>query len=233
MSLGILVALPEELRSLSKIKIKQGEIITLPNNILISLAGTGENNAKKATEQLLAAGAKNIISWGCAGALDPQLKPGDLIIPKFIQTQSSKTLSTHTLLRTKIINTLANQTYFEGTLLETLSIVASAEEKSTLFNEKSAIAVDMESAAAAEICQKENIPFIAIRTIVDPASFDIPSAINHSMTPEGNVSLAKLIFYIICHPSELISLIQLGQHFKAANKKLSQISPLLAQVAPL
>lgn len=230
MSLGILVALPEELLSLSKVKLKQGEYTRLANNILVSLAGTGAKNAKKATEQLLAAGAKQIISWGCAGALAPNLKAGDLIIPKLIQTQSNKQLNTHPVLRTKIINALTEQIYFEGTLLESSSIIAKAEEKSALFNEKSTIAVDMESAAAAEICKKTGTPFIAIRTIVDPANFNLPAAISHSINSAGNVDLSKLIIYIICHPSELLSLIQLGLHFKAANKKLKHISPLLTQL---
>ncbi len=231
MSLGILVALPEELRSLSKIKMHQGECLTLPNNILVSLAGTGAKNAEKSTQQLIAAGAKQVISWGCAGALAPHLKAGDLIIPKLIQTQSGTKLSTHPLLRKNIINALANQSYFEGPLLESSSIVSSAKEKSALFNDTSAIAVDMESAAAAQVCQTENTPFIAIRTIVDPADFNLPTAVSHSINPEGKVNLVKLISFIICHPSELPSLIQLGRHFKIANKKLKQISPLLAQVS--
>ncbi|NOQ17440.1 MAG: phosphorylase [Methyloprofundus sp.] len=231
MSLGIFVALPEELRSLSKTKIKQGECLALSDNIQVILAGTGAKNAKKATEKLLANGVKQIISWGCAGALAPHLKSGDLIIPKLIQTQSNNLISTDTSLHKNIVNALSSQTYFEGTLIESSLIIASAKEKLSLFNKSSAIAVDMESAAAAQVCQKKNIPFIAIRTIVDPANFNLPTAISHSMTSEGCVSLAKLILYLISHPSEIPSLIQLGKHFKAANKKLKQISPLLTQVA--
>jgi adenosylhomocysteine nucleosidase len=231
MNLGIVVALPEELHSLSKNKIKQGECLTLSNNILISLAGTGSKNAKHAAEQLLSSGAKKIISWGCAGALAPHLKSGDLIIPKFIQTQQNTKLSTDITLRKCIISTLANQQYFEGTLLESISIISSAQNKSALFELSSAIAVDMESSAIAQVCQEKNIPFIAIRTIVDPANFTLPTAISHSIDPKGNVNLTKLIFYVFHHPSELPRLIQLSYHFKIANKKLKQISPLLIQIA--
>jgi adenosylhomocysteine nucleosidase len=230
MSLGIIVALPEELRSLNKAKIKQGECLTLPNNILVSLAGAGAKNAKNATEQLLSSGAKQIISWGCAGALAPHLKAGDLIIPKIIQTQSNQQISTDNSLRKNIAHALGKQTYFEGVLLESSGIISKAKEKSALFNENSAIAVDMESASVAQVCQKQNIPFIAIRTIVDSADFNLPVAVSHSMTAEGSVNLAKLILYTIRHPSEIPSLIKLGKHFKAANKKLKQISLLLTQV---
>lgn len=230
MSIGILVALPEELRSLSKTKMNQGECMTLPNGLLVSLAGTGANNAQKASSQLIALGAKQLISWGCAGALAPHLKAGDLIIPKLIQTQSNTLLKTDSLLHKNITQALTEQVYFEDTLLESPCIVSSATEKSVLFNKGSAIAVDMESAAAAQVCQKENIPFLAIRTIVDPANFNLPTAINHSIDSEGKLNLTKLIFYILCHPKEISGLIQLGQHFKAANNKLKHISPLLAQL---
>jgi adenosylhomocysteine nucleosidase len=231
MHLGILVALPEELSSLSKATINQGELLTLASGISVSLAGTGANNAERATQQLIAAGAQQIISWGCAGALAPYLKSGDLIIPETIQTLSGAKVSTNTVLRTHIIKRLGQQTYFEETLLESATIVASAQEKSILFQTTIAIAVDMESAAAAQICQQKKIPFIAIRSIADPANFDLPKAISHSIDSEGSVNLTQLIFYIICHPSELPSLVRLGYHFKAANKKLKQISPLLVQVA--
>jgi len=231
MSLGILVALPEELLSLTQQKLKTGECLTLPSKLLITLSGTGARNAKQAAERLLENGATQIISWGCAGGLSPELKAGDLIIPEFIQDQSNALLKSHVSLHSKLTKLLNEQVFFTGKLIESTTIISSQEEKAHLFTKHNALAVDMESAAAAHVAKTNNTPFIAIRTIVDPASFDLPKAINHSLNTAGNINLTKLVLYICTHPYEIPALIKLGKHFKAANKKLAQIAPLLTQVA--
>jgi len=231
MSLGILVALPEELLSLTQQKIKMGECLTLPSKLLITLSGTGARNAKQAADRLLKNGATQIISWGCAGGLSPTLKAGDLVIPELIQDQSNTLLKCDESLHNKLTKLLNGHDFFTGKLIESASIISSKEEKAHLFTKHNALAVDMESAAAAQVAKINNIPFIAIRTIVDPASFNLPKAINHSLNAEGTVNLSKLMLYICTHPSEIPALIQLGKNFKAANKKLAQITPLLTQVS--
>jgi len=231
MSLGILVALPEELLSLTQQKIKIGECLTLPSNLLITLSGTGAGNAKQAAERLLEKGATQIISWGCAGGLSPALKAGDLIIPEFIQTQSNTLLKLDESLHNELTNLLNEYVFFTGKLIESATIISSEVEKSHLFTKHNALAVDMESAAAAQVAKTNNTPFIAIRTIVDPANFNLPKAINHSLNAEGTINLRKLMLYICTHPYEIPALIKLGQHFKSANKKLAKIAPLLTQVS--
>jgi len=231
MSLGILVALPEELFSLTQQKIKIGECLTLPSKLLITLSGAGAHNAKQAAQRLLENGATQIISWGCAGGLSPTLKAGDLIIPELIQAQSNTLLKCDESLHNKLTKLLNGQVFFTGKLIESATIISSKEEKAHLFTINNALAVDMESAAAAQLAKTNNIPFIAIRTIVDPANFNLPKAVNHSLNAEGTINLSKLVLYICTHPHEIPALIKLGQHFKAANKKLAQIAPLLTQVS--
>jgi len=233
MSLGIIIALPEELRSLTSKKLKQGECITLPNNIVVILSGAGADNAKKAATTLLAQGVKKVISWGCAGALSPDLKAGDLVIPEYIQDHLGKKLNTHTLFRQNLLKLLTTENYFAGGLLESTSVLADSTEKIALFDKYNTLAVDMESAAIAHTAKKANIPFIAIRSIVDSASFSLPKAITYAVNEQGFVNHIKLICYIICHPYEIPRLIQLGRHFNLANKRLAKISPLLAQVSSL
>jgi len=165
---GILVALPEELRTLTKTKVKQGECVTVAENTIITPAGSGSENARIAAQILIDQGAKQLISWGCAGALAPHLKAGDLVIPEYIRTQDNNLIATHTQWSKKIIANLASSIkYYTGTLLESDSVVALADTKNELHHSTHALAVDMESGAVACLAQQAQIPFIALRSIVD------------------------------------------------------------------
>lgn len=230
---GILVALPEELRTLTKTKIKQGECVTVAKNTIITLSGSGPENARIAAQILIDQGAKQLISWGCAGALAPHLKAGDLVIPESIGTQDNNLIATHTQWSKKIIANLAsNIKYYTGTLLESDSVVALADTKNELHQSTHALAVDMESGAVARIAQQAQIPFIALRSIVDPANLDLPLAINHAITETGLVSIPKLLLYLCAHPNEIPCLIKLGLNFNAANKTLKYLAhqlPLISQ----
>jgi adenosylhomocysteine nucleosidase len=230
---GILVALPEELRTLTKTKIKQGECVTVAKNTIITLSGSGPANARIAAQILIGQGAKQLISWGCAGALAPHLKAGDLIIPESISSQDNNLIATHTQWSKKTIANLTSSIkYYTGTLLERDSVVALADTKNKLHQSTHALAVDMESGAVARIAQQAQIPFIALRSIVDPANLDLPLAINHAMTETGLVSIPKLLLYLCAHPNEIPRLIKLGLNFNAANKTLKHLAhqlPLISQ----
>ena len=62
MSTGIIVALPEELKTLTRLALKSQQPHKLSNNLYIILAGMGANNARLAAEKLMALGTKKLIS---------------------------------------------------------------------------------------------------------------------------------------------------------------------------
>ncbi|OQK17181.1 hypothetical protein AU255_04610 [Methyloprofundus sedimenti] len=228
---GILVALPEELHTLTKSRIKQGECFAMSENTLIILSGSGSKNANSAAQNLLARGATQLISWGCAGALAPHLKAGDLVIPASILTKDYTSLATHRLWSQQVIRLLDKSiTYDQACLLESDTVISLAQDKNRQYQLTQAIAVDMESGAVAQTAHQAQIPFIVIRSIVDPAEFDLPEAINYAMTDSGVVSISKLMRYLCSHPGELPRLIKLGLHFNAANKTLKYLACRLPQI---
>ena len=228
---GILVALPEELHTLTKSRIKQGECFAMSENTLITLSGVGSKNAASAAQKLLAQGATQLISWGCAGALAPHLNAGDLLIPDAVLTQDNTLLATHKLWSQQVIALLDNSiTYTQSKLLESDTVISLARDKNQQYLQTQAVAVDMESAAVARLANQEKIPFIAIRSIVDPAALDLPEAINYAMNDQGVISIRKLLLFLCRHPGELPSLIKLGLHFNAASKTLKYLAHKLPQI---
>ena len=228
---GILVALPEELRTLTKSRLKQGESISVAKNTLVTLSGSGPDNASIAAQNLIDNGASQLISWGCAGALAPHLKAGDLVIPSAIHSRDHTQLTTLPNWSKQIINKLEKSIKcYNGQLFESDSVIYLARDKAKQYQQTGALAVDMESGAVARVAQQASIPFVAIRSIVDPANLDLPGAISYAMTVEGVISIPKLILYLCSHPWELPSLINTALHFNAASKTLKTVACQLPQI---
>ena len=225
---GIVVALPEELSTLTPTKLTKGISRFISNNVLVVYSGTGSVNASSAAENLITQGATKLISWGCAAALSESLKPGDLILAnELISTEESKVI---------VLNVCANwhrQTtellasfvkVNSGCLAESKYIVSSSVDKKKIHTNTNAIALDMESIAIAQIANQHTLPFLAIRVIADPVDMNLPLAITHSLNQQGEVVLRKLLCFLVLHPFELPGLIRLGLYFNSAKKTLKLIA---------
>ena len=228
---GILVALPEELRTLTKAKIKQGECVIVAKNFLVTLSGSGPENASTAAKNLIDNGASQLISWGCAGALAPHLQAGDLVIPATILAKNNLQLPTQENWSRQIINILEQSIKcYNGKLFESGSVINLAQDKAEKYQQTGALAVDMESGAIARVAQQANIPFVAIRSIADIANQDLPKAIAYAMTDKGVISRPKLLLYLSTHPAELAGLINTALHFNTASKTLKTVACQLPRI---
>ena len=223
---GIVVALPEELSTLTRQKLVQGECVNLSDNILVSYSGAGADNAQLAAQQLIARGASHLISWGCAGALATDLKAGDLVLAEQVQSHADL-IAVDSVWRNHLITALNNLPVHGGILLESQQIVANSADKQSLQQQTGAAAVDMESAAVARVAQAAEKPCLVIRVIADSASFDLPQAVVQSLNSQGQVELGKLLIYLVTHLTEIPALIKLGLHFSAAQKTLKQVTQQL------
>ncbi len=228
---GIVVALPEEAVTLIAKKIAKGCVEKISDNILVIHSGAGSKNAGTAAELLVRQGASQLISWGCAAALDAGFKPGDLVLARSCidadqvavnfgnedwLAHVKDRLNTHTRLR-----------IYSGKLAESKTIVASRGDKARLAQATGAIAVDMESVAIAKAALSHGLPFLSIRAIADPLNMDLPKAVSYALDDQGDVVMGRLLTYLLRHPTELLDLIRLGLCFNAAQKTLRQIAKQL------
>ena len=225
---GIVVALPEELSTLTSKKLTKGSCCFISNNILVIYSGTGPINASSAAEHLISQGATKLISWGCAAALSETLKPGDLMLAnELISTEESIAvplkMNANWHLHTKELLSPFVKVH-SGCLAESKSIVSSSEHKKQIHINTNAIALDMESIAIAKVANQHTLPFLAIRVIADPVEMSLPLAITHSLNQQGDVVLKKLLGYLALHPRELPGLIRLGLYFRSATKTLKLIA---------
>ena len=231
---GIVVALPEELTTLTLKKIDKGQCLLLTDKMLVAYSGAGSANAQAAAELLVAQGAARLISWGCAAALCASLKPGDLVLAdKLVDAQGDSgadfcvAADWHRHAEDRLAKLAAVHT---GCLAESNSLVSASEDKKQRRAMTDAVALDMESIAIAKVAGRHTLPFLAIRVIVDPADMTLPRAINYSLNQQGELVLGKLLLFLATHPAELPGLIKLGLHFNAAKKTLKAIAVHLDEV---
>jgi hopanoid-associated phosphorylase len=225
---GIVVALPEELGTLTSAKITKGNCASIKDNVLVAYSGAGADNAQRAAKLLIDNGADQLISWGCAAAIAVGLKPGDLVLADRILTADHKAIVIDKIWHNTCQSLLAHQlTMHVGQLLESKRLVATSQEKQLLNLASLAIALDMESAAVAQIAQQHQLPFLVLRAIADPVEMDLPSAIGHSLNSAGDVEIGKLLLFLVRHPSETLGLIKLGWHFQAAKNTLKKVATQL------
>jgi len=224
---GIIVALPEEISSLTSKKICKGDCFFINENILVACSGAGPENATKASQLLINKGAKRLISWGCAAALKVNLHPGDLVLPQTLITEEQRQFSNlhiNTPWLENVLDHLSPLNPYTGPLAESSFIVAESADKKLIHKQTRAIALDMESIAVAKIAIEYKIPVLVIRCIADPVSMSLPKAVSYALNKQGDIILAKLLWFLLTHPSELPGLIKLGLHFNAAKNKLKLVA---------
>jgi adenosylhomocysteine nucleosidase len=198
-----------------------GGCVELDGGCLIGLSGAGPEAAGRCSTALVEAGARSLVSWGCAASLAAGLKPGDLILPERIVCLDGKLLDTDVGWRKRLGSKLyGRMPVYSGLLAESDRIVAGQDEKRAILAATGAIALDMESAAAARAAHSLGLPFLAVRSIIDPVDVTIPPSIHNAFDENGALHVQKMLFHAMLRPADFIDVIRLGRHFGAAMKTL-------------
>lgn len=198
-NIGIIVAMQEELDELLNIieEIKHKEIYNMTliegkienHHVIVALSGVGKVNAARITQILIdKLDVKCIINVGSAGALNPILNIGDIVIAeKVIQHDFDITAFKH---EKGYITGVGDYIYCDKKLVEKLKdvtnnindetfktvtgVIASGdifcteiEMKNKIYSKFNAECVEMEGAAIAQVCHLDNIPFVVVRSISD------------------------------------------------------------------
>ena len=213
--------------------------------IVLALMGIGKAHAAAATQYVIDRyEPEAIFSCGSAGGLDNRCGIGDIVVASttlqhdygfelpegfahfglriFQKNRKRKFFKDfeadcHLLKKARTLIHDRNESFkvFSGPIVSGDRAVFSADAKTKLAEEFNALAVDMESAAIAQICKINMIPFLAIRAFSDHADESIlldrsridPQAFSDFCTRPGIKSLSRLsqtIRYLAQHPGQFI-----------------------------
>ena len=204
------------------------ELALLGEGSLLAISGIGRVAAAAAAQALVDAGVSALMTFGMAGGLDPKLQPGSVVIPCELLSIDGARYAACRAWREQVaaaVSPLCAVT--EGNLLTCAHAIKTPADKSAAFRNTGAVAVDMESAAVAEIAAKHALPFIAVRVIVDTAADMLPRAVV-AASRAGRVQFARLIGGLILAPREIPSLLRLAQRYRIAMHSLRTIGAVLA-----
>jgi len=223
-AVGIVCALASEARHLGPTVRLAEPLGSLADGTLVAITGMGRAAASMGARSLIEAGATALASWGMAGGLDPALSAGAILLPTEVLGPDGRIVTTEPGWRSRLSAAVAaHAPVCSGRLLTTLRAVGSVADKAELFRTTGAVAVDMESAAIGAVAEQEQLPFIALRVVVDSAADVLPRAVTAAADNEGHLQIGRLIGALALAPKELAPLIRLARRYRAANRSLATI----------
>lgn len=224
-SLGVIVALPGEARSLVPRRIRAGEQAIFDGGLL-AVCGIGPRRAAAAAEALVAAGCRRLLSWGVAGGLDAALEPGDLIVADSIVDTAGGEFVVDAALAAAVQRALAPLDVRRATLLSGAEPVLSVAARQRAA-QSGAACVDMESAAVAAVAARAGIAFAAVKAICDPAGCDVPPALLALVDGEGRLRASGIATVFAAGPGSWRAVARLRRNYAAARGSLSKAAPLV------
>jgi adenosylhomocysteine nucleosidase len=204
------------------------ELLAFDDGALLAISGIGGVAAQAAARALIDAGVAALMTFGMAGGLDPALQAGSVVLPcELISADGTRFVVSRSWRERVAVAVSPLLAVSAGALLTSARAIDTPAEKSAAFRDTGAAAVDMESAAVAAIAAHHNLPFIAVRVVVDTAADTLPRAVVNASSA-GQVQIGRLIAGLILAPGEIAALIRLAQRYRIAMRSLRTIGAHLA-----
>jgi len=224
---GIVSALAAEARTLGTADRQGTELRRLTDGALLAVSGMGQAAAAAAARRLVLAGVGALASYGMAGGLDPTVICGALLLPEEIAImgaeQAAVRLPTDRQWRARLRAALPSSCIvFGGSLLTSERPLGDPSAKVAVWRRTSALGIDMESAAIAQVASQVGLPFIALRVIVDTAADELPAAVI-AASSGGQLRIGRLIGGVARAPGEVAGVIRLAARYRIASRLLATV----------
>jgi hopanoid-associated phosphorylase len=161
-----------------------------------------------------------IVSFGCAGGLDPALAAGDCIVPDAVLTDDGTIAADAAWTRALRARLPWART---GMLRGIDAPLATDADKARLWRDCGAGAVDMESHAAALAARRHGLPFAACRVVLDPAWRSLPACALAALREDGRTDVVALLRALAAAPRELGPLVALALDAWRARRALRRV----------
>jgi len=173
--------------------------------------------ARWAARELVKKGAKRLLSFGIAGALEPGLPLGTLVIGTQVASADGAWSCDNDWineLSRKLPEAHCGGVYGSETLVPT------ARDKETLYRKSRCLIVDMESQAVGQVAKESGVPFTVLRAVCDHSEMNVPPAVMAAIAEDGGINVPKALWSILKRPSQIPDLIHVGQGTGKALKVL-------------
>lgn len=224
---GLVAALPAEAQTLfgRRRRLPLQEVID-DGERLIVVAGMGRERAARAASLLLEAGARSLVSWGCAGALHDGLTAGTVVLPSTV-LDGQRELPTDAAWRAGCQELLGAALRVDTRALLTVDAVMTSDvAKQAAFARHGAVAVDMESAAIGAVAADAGMPFLVVRAIADTQDMHLPDFLPQVTDAFGRPRPLPLVAALLRQPGALPTLMALQRCWRESLQALSRAAEL-------
>lgn len=218
---------------------REAAIVARPGWTVV--AGGGDAARLEAELETAAVGGVSaLLSCGVAGALDPRLRAGDVVVGSLHLRHAGHVPASTAPpampgdirgdddLEKWLARHLPDAC--RGTVIGSDTVIAGVAEKAALHAATGAVAVDMESHIAARVAARHGLPFAIVRTISDSADHALPPAALVGMRPDGGVAIGAVLAALARDPAQLPALIRTGRDAGAALRRLRRALATLETV---
>lgn len=180
-------------------------------------SGLGYARARRATRALLDAHTPVwILASGFSGALRPGMTVGEIVMANSIVDTHGQELVVDLKMASD-----PERGLHVGRFLTADEMIRTVAEKRALAERFGAIAVDMESLAVAQVCRDSNTRFLAVRSISDDLSADLPPEVLSVLGGTGTLRLGAAVGSIWKRPGSLKDMWQLREKATLAARQLA------------
>jgi adenosylhomocysteine nucleosidase len=211
----------------------QGDLNGLP--LAVIQGGVGRKNAVKAADYLLESVKVDLlISTGVAGGIRHGLNVGDLVVAESVghskqcdfdgeelQLESDYVCDKEVFQLARQLSNGMDAEFHFGSLLTVDKVISSASTKKRIGEQNPFLAVEMESAAVAEVAYRKGVKFAAIRSISDDIDDDLHLDYDTIMSDEGKAKVASIALEVLKNPQKLSLLRRLNKQTRTAAKSLA------------
>lgn len=185
-----------------------------------SVVGIGRAAGGRLTTLLEEAPCRLLVSLGYAGALDPHLRAGDLVVGNAYLHGSDPPISGVPLAtRAAVLLRESGLSVQEGPVLTVDEPLLSPRAKRRAHHGSGALVVDMEGKWIADAAARKEVPLIGIRAVLDEARFPLPAFVAAIIADSGRREWAHAI-RAMSHPSAFRSILPLALKSRGASRAL-------------
>ena len=187
-----------------------------PRGAVVVVTGMGPRLATAATQRLLAAVTPaRVIVVGIAGALVERVPLGTVIVPEVVVDGDTGD---------EYRPAAMGGTEARGTLWTSGSLITGPEALAHL-DGQGVIALDMETAAVAAVCEAYGTPWSVVRVISDHGADEQVLRLNH---PDGTPDLRAVARFVVAHPGRVPALARLGRDANRAARRAAEVASTAA-----
>ena len=179
-------------------------------DVVALLTTVGMTAAAAAARRILDEGVDWVIVVGIAGGVDPQtVSIGDVVVPELVIDRASGTSYRPAPLGD--VPAAGTISCGDDLILDSPRLAA--------MHARGIVAVDMETAAVAAVCEAAGCPWSVFRSISDHAGEGlIDEELFAMMRPDGTTDDAAITTYLRAHPDKIDDLLRLAQDMTVATE---------------